>query len=211
MCMNRVLVPIPDFIKSDPLCSSAADPSVFDGGEYAIDREGRQCFVLDECIVPAIQALWERGIKTTSCCCGHGSGSGVIGILTEYTHETGMRLEEAAPFRPIELVERRRHENLAYERGRHDGLVAAGREDLCGHPGSGAILTAPTCPTKDASGIARSQPLDGGAALSESASEECRCDCASCAAGDHQGCYYYPTQICCPFQRTEPQKAEHPA
>lgn len=130
MCQSRLLVTIPDFLRNEPLCSSADDPTVFDGGEYAIDENGRQCFVLDECIVPAVLALWEKGIKTTCCCCGHGSGSGVIGLLTEFTHEGCARLTEAAPFKPVEIVERRRHENRAYVRGMRDGLVAAGREDL---------------------------------------------------------------------------------
>jgi hypothetical protein len=30
--------------------------------------------------------------------------------------------------------------------------------------------------------------------------ELCRCDCASCAAGDHAGCYYWPQPICCPIE-----------
>ncbi len=130
MCMKRILIPIPDFIKADPLCSSASDPAVFDGDEYAIDTEGRPCFVLDECIAPAVVALWENGIKTSGCCCGHGTGSGVIGLVTDYKHETGMRLMEAPPYSLVEIVERRRHENEAYRRGRHDGLIEAGREDL---------------------------------------------------------------------------------
>lgn len=126
MCLTKTLMPIPEFIKADPLCSSASDLSVFDGCEYAIDEQGRQCFVLDECIVPAVLALWEKGIKTSGCCCGHGSGSGVIGLITGYTHEPGMRLNEAPPYQLVEVVERRRHENEAYERGRHDGLVEVG-------------------------------------------------------------------------------------
>lgn len=130
MCSERMLVPIPDFLKADPHCTDVADPTVFEGCEYARDELGRECFVIDKCIVPALQALWDKGIKTTCCCCGHGSGSGVIGLLTDYSHEPGMRLMEAPPFQPIEIVERRRHENRAYARGRHDGLVEAGREDL---------------------------------------------------------------------------------
>lgn len=131
MCKTHttILVPIPDFIKADPLCSSAANPEVYDGGEYAIDSEGRQCFVIDACLVPAVQALWAAGIKTSGCCCGHGSGSGVIGLITDYDR-SGEHLLEAPPYKLVEVVERRRHENYAYERGRHDGLVQAGREDI---------------------------------------------------------------------------------
>jgi len=129
MCNNRVLVPIPDFIMADPLCSSADNPEVFDGGEYAIDDQGRQCFVIDECLVPALTALWAAGIKTSGCCCGHGTGSGVIGLITNYDRG-GKHLSEAVPYNLVDVVERRRHENQAYERGRHSGLVEAGREDL---------------------------------------------------------------------------------
>ena len=122
MCQSRVLVPIPEFIKADPLCSSASDSSVFDGGEYAIDEQGRQCFVLDECLVPAILALWGKGIKTSGCCCGHGTGSGVIGLVTEYD-SGGIHLMEAPPYILVEVVERRRHENIAYQRGYDAALV----------------------------------------------------------------------------------------
>ena len=130
---RKVLIPIPDFIKVDPLCSSASDPEVFhqqELPEYAVDSEGRECFVIDECLAPALLALWEKGIKTTGCCCGHGSGSGMIGLLTDYIHDSDVHLSEAPPYRLYEVVERRRHENRAYERGRHDGLVQADREDI---------------------------------------------------------------------------------
>lgn len=126
---SNVLLPIPQFILDDPLCSSAHVPGVFDGSEYAIDSEGRRCFVIDACLVPGLLALWEKGIKTAGCCCGHGSGSGVIGLITDYDR-SGVHLMEAPPYRIVEVVERRRHENAAYLRGRHDGLVEAGREDL---------------------------------------------------------------------------------
>jgi hypothetical protein len=127
MCKTyeTVLVPIPEFIKADPLCSSADRPEVFDGGEYAIDAEGRQCFVIDACLVPALQALWAAGIKTSGSCCGHGSGSGVIGLVTHYDRG-GIHLMEGPPYQLVEVVERRRHENVAYERGKHDGMVEAG-------------------------------------------------------------------------------------
>lgn len=131
MCNTRTLVPIPAFILADPLCSSAARPEVFDGGEYATDDQGRRCFVIDTCLVPALTALWAAGVKTSGCCCGHGTGSGVIGLITDYDRN-GKHLTEAPPYNLIEVVERRRHENAAYSRGRHCGLVEAGREDLVG-------------------------------------------------------------------------------
>ena len=31
---------------------------------------------------------------------------------------------------------------------------------------------------------------------------ECRCDCVNCVVGNHQGCYYWPTELCCPYPRS---------
>jgi hypothetical protein len=129
MCNRQTVLPIPPFLLDDPICVPQ-DAAAYDGGEFDLNTSGEHCLVVDTCLVPALIALWEAGIKTTSCCCGHGSGSGVIGIATKYEHEHGMRLDEAPPYRIVEIVERRRHENEAYERGRHDGLCEAGREDL---------------------------------------------------------------------------------
>lgn len=125
MCLDgrRTLLRIPQFILDDPACSSADDPSVFTGepsAEYAINHNGHKCFVVDACLVPALTALWLLGIKTTGCCCGHGSGSGMIGLASAYDgHDK--HLTEAPPYRLIEVVERRRHENRAYWRGVRDG------------------------------------------------------------------------------------------
>ena len=127
MCLERksVLMPIPDFILAEPACHSANDPTVFTGDEYAIDKQGRKCFVVDACLVPALTVLWAAGIKTTGCCCGHGSGSGVIGLVTDYDGSR-LHLTEALPYQLIEVVERRRHENWAYERGFQDGVNSIG-------------------------------------------------------------------------------------
>lgn len=82
MCERTKLVPIPEFLRG-----SYAD--VFERGDYGpgrefdIDSEGRQCFALDECIAPVIEVLWAYGVTTLGCCCGHGSGHGVISVLTE--------------------------------------------------------------------------------------------------------------------------------
>lgn len=77
MCNKTLLVPIPDFLKADYAY-------IFESGEHGphkefdIDTEGRQCFAIDACIVPAVLAMWEAGIRTVGSCCGHGSGHGVI-------------------------------------------------------------------------------------------------------------------------------------
>ena len=40
---------------------------------------------IDKCILPEILKLWELGIKTTGCCCGHGrDGMSFIGVKPEY-------------------------------------------------------------------------------------------------------------------------------
>ena len=40
---------------------------------------------IDKCLLPEILDLWERGIKTTGCCCGHGrSDMAFIGVKEEY-------------------------------------------------------------------------------------------------------------------------------
>lgn len=39
---------------------------------------------VDKCLLPEVVSLWERGIKTTGCCCGHGkSDMAFIGVSEE--------------------------------------------------------------------------------------------------------------------------------
>lgn len=35
---------------------------------------------IDKCLLPEILELWEMGIKTTGCCCGHGKKGAFIGV-----------------------------------------------------------------------------------------------------------------------------------
>ena len=35
---------------------------------------------IDKCLLPEILKLWEMGIKTTGCCCGHGKDKPFIGV-----------------------------------------------------------------------------------------------------------------------------------
>ena len=35
---------------------------------------------IDKCLLPEILKLWEMGIKTTGCCCGHGKQDAFIGV-----------------------------------------------------------------------------------------------------------------------------------
>lgn len=36
---------------------------------------------IDACLEDEIQALWQRGITTTGCCCGHNRLPGYIGVI----------------------------------------------------------------------------------------------------------------------------------
>ena len=40
---------------------------------------------IDECIVEQMQALWEAGIVTLACCCGHGEGA--CSVVIEHSFE----------------------------------------------------------------------------------------------------------------------------
>mgnify|MGYP000951950838 CR=1 FL=1 len=40
---------------------------------------------VDKCLLPEILSLWEQGIKTTGCCCGHGHlDKAFIGVKNEH-------------------------------------------------------------------------------------------------------------------------------
>ncbi len=70
MCEQAVLVPMPPWAKN----YEAGHP------EFGLDSEGRRCFQIDACIANALKAVWAAGFKTSGCCCGHGSGRGVISL-----------------------------------------------------------------------------------------------------------------------------------
>ncbi|HEJ2170549.1 TPA: hypothetical protein ACKP5U_003289 [Pseudomonas aeruginosa] len=42
--------------------------------------EFRETICVDKCIANAVQALWDLGIVTTGCCCGHNQADGYIGV-----------------------------------------------------------------------------------------------------------------------------------
>ena len=40
---------------------------------------------IDKCLLPEVLKLWEMGLKTTGCCCGHGrERMSFISVRTEY-------------------------------------------------------------------------------------------------------------------------------
>src|SRR4051812_31458519 len=84
MCDQTTLIPIPDFLWE------SGEVAGFDPAhpEFGLDGDGRRCLSLDTCIVPAILALWEIGVATVSCCCGHSDGTnGVITLRTTAARE----------------------------------------------------------------------------------------------------------------------------
>ena len=43
---------------------------------------------IDKCLIREVIGLWEKGIKTTGCCCGHGDLSkAVISVQPEYNEK----------------------------------------------------------------------------------------------------------------------------
>lgn len=39
--------------------------------------------LIDACLVDEVKELWNHGIKTTGCCCGHGFMLGFIGVTED--------------------------------------------------------------------------------------------------------------------------------
>lgn len=49
------------------------------------DGKENKCVAIDKCLLPEILYLWEAGIKTTGCCCGHGDISlAYIGVQKDH-------------------------------------------------------------------------------------------------------------------------------
>ena len=42
---------------------------------------------VDECLANEIEELWNKGIKTTGCCCGHGFALGFIEVVDKCIEE----------------------------------------------------------------------------------------------------------------------------
>lgn len=66
---NQIMLPIPKHMK-----------------EYKNNRieAGLTPFIcIDKCLEKEIEYLWDLGIKTTGCCCGHNVHKGFIGVYNE--------------------------------------------------------------------------------------------------------------------------------
>jgi len=43
----------------------------------------RETFCIDKCIAEEVQSLWDLGITTVGCCCGHNKPIGYIQVIQE--------------------------------------------------------------------------------------------------------------------------------
>lgn len=41
-------------------------------------------YCLDECIADEVISLWDKGIVTTGCCCGHNKEEAYIGVIDSH-------------------------------------------------------------------------------------------------------------------------------
>lgn len=85
-CEERVMLAIPGWLRD------AADIR-FDEGhpEFGRDEDGAEALAIDACLAPAVRALWEAGVVTLGCCCGHSAtGHGVISVLAPHVRTGAM-------------------------------------------------------------------------------------------------------------------------
>jgi len=50
---------------------------------YRLSKGLKPIICIDNCIFEEIQYLWNLGIRTTGCCCGHNKIDGFIGVVDE--------------------------------------------------------------------------------------------------------------------------------
>lgn len=65
-CKKKILYPPNDFIEYN-----------YQKGRF------KDKIQVDTCIADEIEGLWNKGIKTTGCCCGHGAMLGFIEVTDE--------------------------------------------------------------------------------------------------------------------------------
>ena len=51
---------------------------------HAPNWSSREYICVDRCLVNEIRALWNLGIITTGCCCGHNQMESFIGVLDKF-------------------------------------------------------------------------------------------------------------------------------
>lgn len=62
---------------------------VLDAPPQITDRPNGIC--IDSCIAETIKLLWQAGVETLGCCCGHGKSSPSLVIAS---HESGERVKQ---------------------------------------------------------------------------------------------------------------------
>lgn len=84
-CAYNIMLP---WLVSDP-CNPEAPPA-------------SHTIAVDKCLLPEVLGLWELGIKTTGCCCGHGKQAPFIGVCeSDIEKMKSMRYEVVGnPCRP---------------------------------------------------------------------------------------------------------------
>lgn len=82
---------------------------------YSIQKPfGRKNYVnIDKCLMREVLDLWEMGIETTGCCCGHNKVEGYIGVEDEFipkmkelgyeVHHNACRPNDEDSFKPKSL------------------------------------------------------------------------------------------------------------
>lgn len=66
---------------------------------------------IDSCIIDAIEQLWDRGIETTGCCCGHNNERGWVQVDPgDYPAMFELGYDQ----RPVEMVEGSPHGLYAF-------------------------------------------------------------------------------------------------
>ena len=63
-CKKRIIYPPKNFITYN--CDS---------------KKYKTNILVDECLADEIESLWNKGIRTAGCCCGHGKYLGFINII----------------------------------------------------------------------------------------------------------------------------------
>ena len=51
--------------------------------KYNFQEEYKKEIWIDACLADEIQSLWDVGIHTTGCCCGHGIDDGFIQVIDD--------------------------------------------------------------------------------------------------------------------------------
>ena len=89
------------------------------------DESQRQpmCVAIDKCLIHEVIDLWEKGIQTTGCCCGHGRVEAFIGVREEHIarmKEMGYRVQ-FNPNRPGDEDEFVPNTQLSYGESKNNG------------------------------------------------------------------------------------------